>query len=126
MPPEIQFMKREEKITEEADIQELTKTDKEELTLNPPKLYDQLCFVDIENVNSDSISHPLIKNSVKDNVSMNIFLMGKERFKPIFIHKNNRPLIKLESPYFDCTNISHDKITLQLEGVGNGAKISFK
>jgi hypothetical protein len=85
-----------------------------------PSGFDEICFVDLKNVNpSDIMNHPIIKDSVESGVKENIFLLGKSNFDSIYVED-----LELSSyPYFSCISSKIGSVELRIEGKGNAAVI---
>ena len=51
-----------------------------------PSTYDEICFIDsnVENINSENIYNPIIRNKIENKVQENIFLMKKGKVQHSF------------------------------------------
>ena len=85
-----------------------------------PSGFDEICFVDLKNVNpSDIVNHPIIKDSVESGVKENIFLLGKNNFDTLYVKD-----LELSSyPYLSCISSKIGSVELRIEGKGNAVVI---
>lgn len=91
------------------------------LTYDLPKKYNSICFVDLKNVEINSITNPIISDSVESGSPNNAFLIGKET-EGI----DAGPLSVECEPYFRCINKTIGKINLTVEGRGRNALLLCK
>ena len=84
-------------------------------TYDLPAGFNEVCFIDIENVDPENIDKDLIKNSVNSEVKNNVFLFGKD-IKAFYIEG-----LSLVDPFYSCTTAS--SVSLTIEGKGDSALI---
>jgi hypothetical protein len=86
-----------------------------------PRSIQKVCFVDTENVATDSptLSHyPMIRNSLESGLPDNVFVYGKELLYSIDIG----PLKLSAYPYIRCIGVN-GRLNLLLEGAGKGTEL---
>jgi len=86
--------------------------------LNMPTGFNQVCFVDINNVASVTITEKLIKDSVESQSKNDIFLLGNGNVEPMQVGG-----ITIENSY-KCINSVSGKVSIQLEATGKSVLIS--
>ena len=86
--------------------------------------YKEVCFVQSYRKESDytkilaSIGNPLVKDSVKNNVTKNVFLFTNNLQESFDVGEIN------VSGRYNCTQIKNGKVKIQLEGRGDHTYIS--
>lgn len=89
--------------------------------INTPCGYFQVCFVDSEKIGEPiTTSNTIIKNSVHDNVSQNIFMMKADITEPIGYDEK----IQVEGGII-CINSSSGKFNIKFTGLGKKVRISL-
>ena len=86
--------------------------------LNMPTGFNQVCFVDINNVDTKIITEQLIKDSVDSQSKNDIFLLGNGNVEPMQVNG-----ISVESDY-KCIDSVSGKVNIQLEATGKSVLIS--
>ena len=84
-----------------------------------PSGFDELCFVDLKNINaSDILNRSLIRNSVRSNVQMNVFLLKKNSFESFYVETFEL----FGYPYIFCMP-ADGSVDLTIAGKGRSAVI---
>ena len=86
---------------------------------NLPSGFDEICFVDLENVNPELIpNRPIMEDSIQSGVKKNIFSLRENDIETFYIEG-----FKLSDPYWSCIQPKSGNIELRIEGIGNAAFI---
>jgi hypothetical protein len=90
------------------------------LKYNLPSAYEEVCFVDIKNIDPDDISlYPMIVNSIESDVQPNVFLLTKDKVDTVFIENFELS----EFPYFTCVRSKSGMVQIKMEGMGSAVNI---
>ena len=82
-----------------------------------PSGYEEICFVDLTNANSeDIINYPIIADSVKNGVQKNIFFLGTEDFETFYAKG-----LKLPVYPFSCFKPKPGSTKIAIEGLGDAS-----
>jgi hypothetical protein len=87
-----------------------------------PSGYDEICFVDLENIKSFNpenliIGHPIILDSVKSGAKKNIFLFEKNNLQTFYVEELRLPNL----PYYSCIQLPKSTTKLAIEGKGDSS-----
>ena len=81
-----------------------------------PEGFNELCFIDLQNVKSeDIINHGIIQDSVESKVKKNIFIIGDDNFESIYVES----LAVSGYPFYSCTQADKGNIEIEIIGQGN-------
>lgn len=83
----------------------------------PPSNFDEICFVDLEEVDPTNINNSVIRDSVESGARKNLFFIGKDDFESDYIED----LRLFYFPFFSC--IKPRPVELRIEGRGDGAAV---
>ncbi len=84
-------------------------------TYDLPAGFNEICFIDVDNVDPENIDKDIIKNSVDNQVQDNVFLFGKS-VKSFHVQG-----LSLVDPFYSCTKSG--SFSLVIEGKGDSALI---
>jgi hypothetical protein len=85
-----------------------------------PTGFYKVCFVDLEKVDyRDIAANPIVKDSVKNNVRENVFLISEGNLEALYLESMEIPRF----PHYTCIVAPKGSIKLQLIGTGEKAQL---